>query len=160
MTRLRPTPKISLRIVGWAALVVFASIGTSALPAKVVFVVAAGLLLGSYREAWIAEGRFIRQMTVGFVPIKRSSWPLERFVEIQTRWDAPPAVEWSLLMGPVNWLFWHFFDWSLPWMGGGLELRLLGAKGWVQVWQGNSDGNFQANLEILERTTGLPVVRK
>ena len=43
---------------------------------------------------------------------------------------------------------------------GSFQLRLRHVKGRsVLVWQGNNQANFDANLEILKKSTGLPPER-
>jgi hypothetical protein len=134
--------------------------GHSSWPMKLLFIASMAFLLGTFREAWIGEGRFMRRMSFAFVPGRVRSWPLERFVEIEAKWTGGVGIEWSLLMGACNWMPWRTFDWLLPWLGGEYELRLRGAKLRVLVWQGNSDANFKANLQALEAATGLTVIRK
>jgi hypothetical protein len=54
----------------------------------------------------------------------------------------------------------RLMDWLVPWFGGDYKLWLRTVSDErVLAWQGNGEGNFRQNLEILEETTGLPVTR-
>ena len=159
-TLLHPIPRLRWRLVLFAALVAFISIGHAPWFSKLAFAAWMAFFLGSYRIARLNDGWFERQMVFMFVPLKRKRWQLARFVEIETRWDESLHVGWALLMGPALWLWARFLDLALPWMGGNYQLRLRHVKGRpVLAWQGNNDAHFQANLEILKSNTGLPLHR-
>jgi len=132
-------------------------------PSKVIWVVSAAFVLGSFRLAKFREGHFERRMIFMFVPLQLKRWPMERFVDIETRFGDPGAMGGMLIFSIFNIFFvlWSWlFDRLIPWLGGRFQLRLkLAGKGRVLVWQGNSEKTFQENLEILEQTTGLRVRR-
>jgi hypothetical protein len=146
--------------LAFAALAAFASIGTASWLSKLGFCAAMAFFLGSYRVARLKDGRFERRMVIMFVPLKTRRFQLDRCTDIETHWEGGMRVEWSLLTGAWLWIFWTLFDWLIPWLGGSYRLRLRRVKGGpALVWQGNSEANFQANLEILKNNTGLPVQR-
>ncbi len=159
-TLLHPFPRLWLRLSIFAALVAFISIGHASWVSKLGFVFWMAFFLGSFRIARLRDGFFERRMVFMFVPLKRKRWHLERFIQIETVWHESLHIGWALLIGPALWLWSHFFDWAIPWMGGGFQLRLRHVKGGpVLVWQGNSEANFEANLKILESNTALPIQR-
>jgi hypothetical protein len=117
--------------------------------------------LGSFRIARIDNGWFERRLVVCFIPLKLKRWQLERFTGIETVYKEGMYIGWVMVIGPALWLWSHFFDWVVPWLGGNYQLRLRHVKGGpVLVWQGNSESNFEANLAILKDNTGLAVTRK
>jgi hypothetical protein len=159
-TLLHPFPRLWLRLSVFAALVAFVSIGHASWVSKLGFVFWMAFFLGSFRIARLRDGFFERRMVFMFVPLKRKRWHLERFTQIETVWHESLHIGWALLIGPALWLWSHFFDWVIPWMGGNFQLRLRHVKGGpVLVWQGNSEANFEANLKILESNTALPIQR-
>ena len=157
---LHPVPQLRWRLALFAALVAFISIGHASWVAKFGFCAWMAFFLGSFRVARLNDGWFERQMVFMFIPLKRKRWQLARFIEIETVWQESMYIGWALLIGPALWLWSHFFDWARPWMGGNYQLRLRHVKGGpVLVWQGNSEANFEANVEILKNNTGLPLRR-
>jgi hypothetical protein len=159
-TYLHPIPRIAWRVAVLAALAAFISISHARWPSKVGFCFWMAFFLGSYRVARINDGWFERRMVMFFIPLKLKRWQLERFTDIETKYEQGMNVGWALVIGPALWLWSHFFDWVVPWLGGNYQLRLRHVKGGpVLVWQGNSEANFEANLAILKNITGLPVKR-
>ena len=159
-TILRPFPRLWLRLAIWIALVAFISIGHASWISKLGFAFWTAFFLGSYRVARLNDGWFERRMVFLFIPMKVKRWQLERFIQIEIIWEEGMHIGWSFLIGPFLWLWYRFFDLILPWLGGEYQIRLRHTKGRpVLVWQGNSDRQFQANLEILQANTGLPIHR-
>ncbi len=159
-TSLHPKPRPVLRLVLFILLVAFISISTAAWVSKLAMAAWMALFFGSYRVARLKDGWFERQMVFMFIPLKCKRWQLEKFIEIETAYEEGLHVGWALLIGPAMWLWSRFLDWALPWLGGNYQLRLRHVKGRpVVVWQGSSDNNFQANVEILKNNTGLPLRR-
>lgn len=162
-TALRPAPRVFLRLALFALLAAFGLIGTAIWWKKLFFVVSLAFFCGTYRIARLLEGNFERRMVILFIPCRWKRWPLERFVEIEVLYESPFNLRllplaifdlWSVVM-------FRFFDWLVPWFGGAYKLRLRPAKGpRVVVWQGNSDANFQANVDLLRSQTGLPICRR
>jgi hypothetical protein len=149
-----------MRLAALCALAAFISIGHASWASKVGFVFCMAFFLGSYRVARLNDGYFERRLVFMFVPLRFKRWQLDRCIQIETVFEEEMNVGWALLIGPVLWLWFWFFDWVLPWIGGGYVLRLRHGKGGkVLVWQGNSEANFHANLEILKNNTGLPIQR-
>jgi len=159
-TSLYPKPRRLLRMVLFILLVAFFSINHATWISKLAFAAWMALFFGSYRVARLNDGWFERQMVFMFVPLKRKRWQLARFIEIETSFEESLHIGWALLIGPALWLWSRFLDWALPWLGGNYQLRLRHVKGGpVLVWQGSSDANFEANVEILKNNTGLPLRR-
>jgi hypothetical protein len=159
-TLLHPVPRLWFRLTALAALAASISIGHASWASKLGFVLCMAFFLGSYRVARLNGGYFERWLVFMFVPLRTKRWQLDRCIQIETVFEEGMNVGWALLIGPVLWLWFWFFDWVLPWIGGGYVLRLRHAKGGqVLVWQGNSEANFHANLEILKNNTGLPIQR-
>jgi hypothetical protein len=159
-TVFHPIPRLWLRLSIWIALVAFISIGHASWISKLGFAFWSAFFLGTYRRARLNNGWFERWMVVMFIPMKVKRWQLERFIQIETVWEEGMHVGWALVIGPAMWLWARLFDLIIPWMGGEYQLRLRHAKGGpVLVWQGNSEANFHANLEILKANTGLPIHR-
>src|SRR4029077_6800934 len=153
-TLLHPNPRVGMRLIALAALAAFISIGHASWISKLGFVCCMAFFLGSYRVARLKDGYFERQMVFMFIPLRLRRWQLDRCIQIETVFEESMNIGWALLIGPVLWLWFRFFDWLLPWIGGGYVLRLRRAKGGqVLVWQGNSETNFHANLEILKNNT-------
>ena len=160
MTVLRPRPRLGLRLAAFAGLAVFAVIGSASWTSKLGFCAGMAFLFGSYRVARLNDGRFERQMVIMFVPLRFKRFQLDRCTDIETSYEEGLGIEWALLTGGPFWILWTIFDWIVPWMGGSYRLRLRRVKGGpALVSQGNSEDNFQANLEILKNNTGLPVQR-
>jgi hypothetical protein len=162
-TRFVPEPWLWLRILLFVALVAFA-LCTSATPfSKGIWIGTMAFLLGSFRTARIEGGWFERQMVFMFVPLKRKRWPMDGFVDIETRFGDPSATGGLLIFSIFNLFFvvWSaLFDRLVPWFGGAFQIRLkLTKKGRVLVWQGNSQSHFEENLERLEAASGLRVRR-
>ena len=164
MTVFHPASRIVLRIAIFCALGAFGLVGTASPTNKVIWLTALSFLFGSFRMARINGDQFERRFVLMFVPQPWKRWPMERFVAIETRYADESAISTILPIVVLNiWLIvWSAaFDWLIPWLGGGYELRLRSVKGGhVLVWKGNSDANFQANLVLLETATGLPIHRK
>ncbi|HEY3964184.1 MAG TPA: hypothetical protein VGM05_06480 [Planctomycetaceae bacterium] len=160
MTILRPLPRLGIRLVAFAALAAFASIGETGWGAKLGFCAAMAFFLGSYRVARLNDGRFERRMVIMFVPLRTKKFQLDRCTDIETFWEEGMGVEWAWITGGPFWILWTIFDWIVPWLGGTYRLRLRRVKGGpALVWQGQSEANFQANLALLQNNTGLPVQR-
>ena len=163
MTVFHPPPRLVLRVTIYAALVVFGLISSAFLFSKLVWVVAMALLFGSFRIARINGDQFERRLVLMFIPLPWKRWPMQRFIEIETRYGDASALSTMLPLAFLNviltvWM--GVFDLLIPWLGGTYQLRLRLAKGGrVLVWQGNSDGNFEANLALLQSATGLPLRR-
>lgn len=153
----------------WLRIALFVAIAGAGLAtgaraqSKVIWVLSAAFLLGSFRVARFRAGHFERRMIFMFIPLKLKRWPVKRFVDIETRFGDPGATGGMLIISLFNIFFFLWsalFDRLIPWLGGNFQLRLkLDGKGRVLVWQGNSEKTFHENLEILEETTKLRVRR-
>jgi hypothetical protein len=161
---LLPNPRLVLRTCLFAGLVVFGLIGSAPWWNKLLWIAGMAMLCGTYRMARLQDGDFQRRMVWGFVPRPWRTWPLENFVEIELFYESPFNIQqiWPVALFNLCWLpmFW-VFDWLFPFFGGSYKVRLRPKKGArVVVWQGNSQANFEANIEILQTATGLKSVRK
>src|SRR4029077_13406331 len=123
-TMLHPVPRLWLRLTIFIALVAFFSIGHATWMSKLGFAFWMAFFLGSYRVARLNDGYFERRMVFMFVPLRLKRWQLERCIQIETVWEEGMNIGWALVIGPALWLWSRFFDWVMPWMGGGYVLRL------------------------------------
>ncbi len=157
MIPLNPDPQRNRRLIACAIHVTAVLIAPAGWWIKLLALPLGAFLLGTYRQAWISEERFLRQFVFMFVPQQMMSWPLDRFQSIETRQAKDPGSE-SSLFGSQDWFIFQVFDWLVPWRFGKLRLRLRLENGKrVLVWQGMSDENYEENLELLKEHTGLPV---
>lgn len=160
---LRPVPRVVLRLIVFVLLALFGLLGTVWWN-KLFWLVTMAFFCGTYRVSRISEGHFERRMVVMFVPLRWKRWPLEQFVEIEVLYEDPWSVGRLLPIALLNfvWVLWfRVFDWLVPWFGGSYKLRLRPAKGArIVAWQGNSEANFQTNVELLQDSTGLAVRRR
>jgi hypothetical protein len=160
MSVLRPLPYLGARLGAFAAITALAFIGSTPWSAKLGFCGFLAFLLGSFRIARLCDGFFERQLVIMFVPLRRKKFQFDRCTEIEVYAEGGIGEAWAVVPGVQIWLMWSIFDWLVPWLGGNYRVRLRRVKGGpALVWQGNSEANFQANLEMLQNNTGLPVVR-
>jgi len=159
-----PEPRIVLRATIWGLLAALALIGPSVWHAKLGFSVTMALFLGTFPRPQINAKCFRKQWFVAFVPAYLSDARTADLVRIESGLD--DRLEGfggmgSLVMRIVRlvYLGW-LWDWLFPWLGGDYMLWLRTASDErILAWQGNGEANFQQNLEILEETLRLPVVR-
>lgn len=159
---LAPVRNFRRRAIIWGALCALALIGSTGLWPKFVFCVSMGLLTGSFPQACLADGRFHRELYVLFVRVRRQRWKLERFVQIETGLEDRPFDSFAQIFksGEIMNRIWGLFDACVPWLGGDYKIYLRSASGKrVQAWQGSNDEQFNANVELLRRATGLNVER-
>jgi hypothetical protein len=164
-TLLLPRPRLGIRLGLWAALAAFGLISTAPWFAKGMYSLWMAFFVGSYRQAWINEGKLERRLVLLFIPLRTKRWSLDRFAQIETRWDEPSGFLSAMLFGPNVWILLRlnelFFDRVFPWLGGPCQLWLRAGSGKrVLAWQGHSEDDYRANLDLLQRVTGLPNVRK
>lgn len=161
---LRPNPRLLLRACVYAGLAVFGLISSAVWWNKLIWLIGMAFLCGTYRQARLHDGDFQRRMVWIFIPRPWRSWPLEKFVEIEIIYESPLSLAkfgFLALFDFILFLWLRFFDWLFPWFGGSYKLRLRPPKGpRVVVWQGNSEKNFEANLDLLQDATGLKSSRK
>jgi hypothetical protein len=115
--------------------------------------------IGSYPIARIRGDQFERVMVIMFVPARAKRWSLDRFSGIQPESEQEDefAIGWWWLFGGW-WLWSKALDWLTPWMGGPYKLWLRATSGKrVLAWQGRSEAQFRANLDMLLNRTGLSV---
>jgi hypothetical protein len=161
-TPLHPQPKIWLRVTLLILPVALAWIGTSEWYAKLTFCIAMAGLFGTFPRPRINITCFEKQWFVCFVPTGVSHTDLAEVVQIET--DVEEGFDrtssFVLLVGFRDFLLFWFLNWFLPWAGGDYKLWLrTKSDRRVLVWQGNGEGNFRRNLEILKDFSGLPVTR-
>jgi hypothetical protein len=157
---LRPLPRFGWRSALFALLILPVVLSSGGLTGKVVSAVVAAVVTGTYRESRIRGQRFESRMVICFLPLRFRRWKLQQIVEIATDVEGRMGCGWVLVFGPFLWLMWRLCDWLLPWIGGEYAIWLVLANGKrILAWQGNSDDNFQWNLELLERLARAPVVR-
>jgi hypothetical protein len=159
-----PRPKIWLRVTILVLLTAFSWIGTSTWLAKLIFCLAMASFLGTFPRWRINTEWFEREWFVAFVPVHRRRTRVACLMQIETdvgeRLGMADGCTLSLLIGVQNVLTIWLLDWLIPWLGGDYKLWLRTASDQrVLAWQGNGEGNFRHNLEILEDVSGLPVTR-
>jgi hypothetical protein len=123
------------------------------------FVLGVALWLGTFPQGVVSAGQFERSMVVLFVPLRSRRWSLDRFRQIETDLESldPETAFW---IGGGWWLVWWLCDRMVPWLGGEYKLWLRAASGArVLAWRGNSERDYQDNLDLLRRRSGLPVAR-
>ena len=155
-----PVRNLRRRAIICVALCIFALIGTSGPGPKVAFCLSMALLLGSFPQAYLRSGVFHWELFVLFFRVRKKRWKLERFVQIETgREDQPfDSMANVFKLGELLNRLWGLIDACVPWLGGDYKIWLRAASGKrVLAWQGGRDEQFQANLDLLRRTTGLPI---
>lgn len=160
---LAPVRSFRRRAIIWAALCVFALIGSADWRPKFAFCLSMGLLLGSFPQASLGGGAFYREFFVLFMRAQKKKWKLERFVQIEIGSEERPFDSWANVFksGEIMNRIWGMFDACVPWLGGEYKLYLRSTSGKrVLAWQGSNDEQFQANLAALQRATSLKVERK
>ena len=160
-TVLRPVRRWWLRLAVVAGLAAFAALGpTAAWYKKALFSVAMAAWIGTFPVARICGDRFERALFVCFVPLRTKRWPLDRFTQIETDTAELPGVETAVFVGTQWWLIWALCELMFPVLGGQYKLWLRAASGKrVLAWHGASEHCFRANMETLQRRTGLPLGR-
>ena len=159
---LEPVRNSRRRAIIWGALCAFALIGTAEILPKFAFCLSMGLILGSFPQAHLENGAFHRDLYVLFLRVRKQRWKLERFVQIETGLEDRPFDSFANVFksGELMNRIWGLFDACAPWLGGDYKIWLRAASGKrVLAWQGSNDDQFQANLDVLRRTTGLQVER-
>lgn len=160
---LDPVRSLKIRAIVVAALCLLALVGTSGWGMKAVFCLSMALWVGSFRQARVLDGHFCRKLYVMFVRVQSKKWKLERFVRIETSLEDSPFASLARLSrsGELLDRVWRFIDSCVPWFGGDYKLWLRAATGKrVLAWQGSRDEDFQDNLRLMTRATGLPVERR
>ncbi|HWB09836.1 MAG TPA: hypothetical protein VG826_11440 [Pirellulales bacterium] len=160
---LQPVRRFRLRFFIWLALCALALIGTTGPGPKFAFCLSMGLLLGSFPQAYLREGAFHRELFVIFFRVQQKRWKLSRFVQIEIDVEESPFDSMANVfkLGELLNRIWGLFDACVPWLGGDYKIYLRGASGKrVLAWQGSNDEQFQGNLDLLGRTSGLKVERR
>jgi hypothetical protein len=159
---LEPVRNFRRRAIIWAALCAFALIGTAGFFPKLAFCLSMGLLLGSFPQAKLENGAFHSELYVLFWRARKKRWKLERFVQIEVGLEDRPFDSFANVFksGELMNKIWGLFDACVPWLGGDYKIWLRSASGKrVLAWQGSNDEQFQGNLDILRRATGLHLER-
>ncbi len=154
---LRPVRRWWLRFLVFLAFATIAIFSRAVWHKKVFFSATMAAWAGSYPVARIKGERFERLMFIMFVPARVKRWSLDRFTGVQTECEPQDeyAFGWWWFFGNW-WVVWIVFDWIVPWLGGSYKLYLRAGSGKrVLAWQGNSESQFRANLDILQRRAGL-----
>ena len=157
---MKPDPKLAIRAVILAVLLVPIFFTSAHWVMKLFLVVLMALLVGTVWRTDVRDARLERQLILAFVPLRTKRWSLDKFQRIETAYKPPTTVWAAVGIGAVWWLMWRAFDWLFPWLEATYQLYLRGKTGKrVLAWQGNSEENFQANTDLLIERTGLPVQR-
>ena len=150
----------------WLRLVLFLAIAAiplfsqrTAWYKRVIFAASMALWIGSYPVARVRGDRFERGMFIMFLPVRTKRWSLDRFSGILPESEPRDefAFAWWMFFGNW-WVIWTVLDWMVPWSGGSYKLWLRAATGKrVLAWQGSSESQFRANLDLLQRRTSLSI---
>jgi hypothetical protein len=160
---LEPVRRFRRRFFIWLALCALALIGTAGAASKFAFCLSMGLLLGSFPQAYLQEEAFHRELFVIFLRVQKKRWKLSRFVQIEIDLEEGPFDSMANVFksGELLSRIWSLFDACVPWLGGDYKIYLRSASGKrVLAWQGSNDGQYQRNLDLLGRTSGLKVERR
>jgi len=118
--------------------------------------VAAGLL-GTYPEIYVQGKQLERRLRVLFFEVRVTRFSFEPCTQIETDVEPPLGIGWAAVLG-IYWLSCLVLDRVVPWLGGVYRIWVRTYRGQrIQVWQGNGEANFRANLDILRNETGLPL---
>ncbi len=156
---LKPLPNIRLRLIVLAVLLIpifFAS--RMNLVWMLLSCVLPLALTGTYRTAQV-EGDWLRtQFHFAFVPLKPERCKLPAVVYIDTKYNQGTGWGTLVLFGPLQYIFGFIFDWLIPALGGAYEIYVITAKGReLCAWQGNSQADYEANLELLRNHSGAEI---
>jgi hypothetical protein len=160
---LQPVRSFKLRLAIWVALCALALIGTTGPGPKFAFCLSMGLLTGSFPQSFLMDGAFYWELYVLFFRVNKNRWKLSRFVQIEIELEDRPFDSMANVFKLAELLnrIWALFDACVPWLGGDYKIYLRSASGKrVLAWQGSNDGQYQANLELLRRATGLKVEQR
>ncbi len=148
----------------WLRLVVFVLIAAIPLFSvraewykRLIFAASMAIWIGSFPVARLRGDRFERGMFIMFLPLRVKSWSLDRFTGILP--ESEPRDEFAFAWFFFNWwIIWTVLDWMIPWSGGAYKLWLRAGSGKrVLAWQGSNEGQFRANLDLLQRRTSLSI---
>lgn len=157
---MKPLPKLGLRAVILVVLLIPILLSSGFWLVKLFLTVLMAFLVGTVWRSDVREARIERQLFLAFVPLRTKRWSLDKFQRIEIVTRPPTSVVAVVGIGVVWWLMWRAFDWLFPWLEATYQLHLRGKTGKrVLAWQGNSEADFDANMERLIEVTGLPVQR-
>ncbi|MCD4727002.1 MAG: hypothetical protein K8R46_05040, partial [Pirellulales bacterium] len=116
-THLVPQPKIWLRIVILALLLLMAFISTTSWPAKLFFCLSMAAIFGTFPRPRINSKFFEKEWFVVFVPVSVRRTPLVDVVQIETdleqRFGMAGGCALSLFIGVWNVLMVWLLDWLI-----------------------------------------------
>ena len=164
---LAPQPRIWLRASILGLLAALVSIGHAPWSTCIGFCVMMAGFLGTFPRATINAEYFDKEWFAFFVPVGISRTRVAHVVRIETDLESRMGLFGGAILswfiGLFNVLFIWALDWLIPWMGGDYKLwfRMHAdhSERRVLVWQGNGEGNFRYNMELLAKITGMPVTR-
>ncbi len=160
-TALVPRRRIGLRLAVLAVLVLFVLLGSPPVLSLLGFALCAALVLGTFPRAYVTQVEFEQEFFVMFIPVQVTRYSLKDFEAIETDVEERVGAWAGFLFGFGNLLWVWALDHLFPWFGGDFKIWLRALPGRrVLSWQGDGESRFKENLNILERRTGLPVMRR
>jgi hypothetical protein len=154
-----PTINLRNRIIICLVLLFLLAISPGALIGKLMGLLTITFMTGSFRRTYIDAEIAHVQMTVCFIPLKMNRYRLKRFYQIEIMLEEPAGWWTFFLFGPIQWLWFRFLNFAIPWLGGVYQIWLSREGKKVMLWQGSFDEDYEQNLEMLKSMTGYEVVR-
>ena len=152
-----PRQSRRIRIIVVAVLTALAIATDRCLATFVGVPLVAAALLGTYPEIFVDGKELERRFRVLFFEMRVTHISLEPCTQIEIDIEPPLGVGWAAVLG-IYWLWCLVLDRVVPWLGGDYRIWVRTYRGQrIQVWQGNGEANFRANLKILQKETGLPL---
>ena len=125
---------------------------------KVVFLPVVVLVCGTYRRFRIGPGTIKQRWTVGFFDLPPKTFKLKRYSRIEVKYTQQTSqaelATFGIFALAYGWLLNKFF----PWLGGTYQIWLTRGEQQVLAWQGNSQTDYEQNLETLKSASGMDVV--
>lgn len=142
---LAPVRNRRRRVLIYVCLVPFIMIGQAPIYQQLPFVLAVGLIIGSYPIVEVKKKTIEKTIMVFFFPVHKKAWRLRDFISVETD------------MEPPSWFLFRLFDLMMPWLGGNYKLFLRQYDDEkLLIWQGNNTSDYEANLALFE-SAGLAI---
>ncbi len=142
---LAPVRNRRRRVLIYVCLVPFIMIGQAPIYQQLPFVLAVGLIIGSYPIVEVKKKTIEKTIMVFFFPVHKKAWRLRDFISVETD------------MEPPSWFLFRLCDHMMPWLGGNYKLFLRQYDDEkLLIWQGNNTSDYEANLALFE-SAGLAI---
>lgn len=156
---LKPVPDRKIRLAVVAVLWVLALSVQAGWLEKLVLLLLVLVLVGSWRQFRVSPKSIKHRWTVCFAGLPHRRWSLRRFTRVEVCYEEATTTMDLVLFGWMGFLYGWIISLCLPWIGGTYQIWLNDDHDNQRVlaWQGNSQEQFERNIEILQATTGLPL---